>query len=111
MMGQRVYRRSTIIKYKTTEKHLLDLQWQNAGRDIFLVDLSTAFVSNGRPLPLTFLALDLQVWLTVLEPSSLILGRLTACHVRLKSFLAIFPLLVGLLSVRKKIVPPLIHLI
>jgi|GEM_PF-4018866 len=101
-MEQGVYQKSTIIKYKTTERHLLDLQWQNAGRNILLVDLRTAFASNGRPLPLTFLALDLQVWLTVLEPISLILGRLTACHVRLKSFLAILPYWLGYCPYGKK---------
>ncbi|HMC84478.1 MAG TPA: site-specific integrase, partial [Chitinophagaceae bacterium] len=42
-----IYQKSTLIKYQTTERHVLDyLQGQNAGRDILLVDLRTAFASN-----------------------------------------------------------------
>jgi site-specific recombinase XerD len=42
-----IYQKSTLIKYKTTERHLLDyLQWQNTGRDILLVDLRIGFACN-----------------------------------------------------------------
>jgi hypothetical protein len=42
-----IYKKSTIIKYGTTERHLLDyLEWQNTGRDVLLVDLRIGFASN-----------------------------------------------------------------
>ncbi|HKO81333.1 MAG TPA: Arm DNA-binding domain-containing protein [Chitinophagaceae bacterium] len=35
-----VYRKSTLTKYKSTEKHLIDfLRWRNNGSDILLIDL------------------------------------------------------------------------
>jgi site-specific recombinase XerD len=42
-----IFQKSTIVKYKTTERHLKGyLEWQNAGRDILLVDLRIEFASN-----------------------------------------------------------------
>jgi site-specific recombinase XerD len=42
-----IYQKSTVIKYKSTEKHLLGyLQWQNAGHNVLLVDLRIGFASN-----------------------------------------------------------------
>ncbi len=42
-----VYRKSTLTKYKSTEKHLLNyLKWQNTGYDVLLVDLRLEFASN-----------------------------------------------------------------
>jgi len=41
------YCKSTLVKYKTTEKHLIDfLQWRNNGRDILLLDLRIEFAKN-----------------------------------------------------------------
>ncbi|MCC7159527.1 MAG: hypothetical protein IT281_08315 [Ignavibacteria bacterium] len=35
-----VYKRSTFIKYKTTERHLIEfLKWRNLGADVLLIDL------------------------------------------------------------------------
>lgn len=42
-----IFQKSTIVKYKTTERHLKGyLEWQNAGRDTLLVDLRIEFASN-----------------------------------------------------------------
>lgn len=42
-----IFQKSTIVKYKTTERHIKGyLEWQNAGRDILLVDLRIEFASN-----------------------------------------------------------------
>lgn len=42
-----VYRKSTLTKYKSTEKHLLKyLEWQNMRQDILLVDLRIEFAAN-----------------------------------------------------------------
>jgi len=42
-----IYQKSTVTKYKTTERHLKGyLEWQNAGHDILLVDLRIGFVCN-----------------------------------------------------------------
>ena len=42
-----IYQKSTLVKYKTTERHLKEyLQWQNTGRDVLLVDLRIGFASN-----------------------------------------------------------------
>ena len=47
LVAKGVYRKSTLTKYKSTEKHLLNyLQWQNAGHDVLLVDLRIEFASN-----------------------------------------------------------------
>src|SRR5664279_164525 len=41
------YCKSTLVKYKTTEKHLIDfLQWRNNGKDILLPDLRIEFAKN-----------------------------------------------------------------
>ena len=41
------YCRATLVKYKTTEKHLIDyLQWRNNGKDILLMDLRLEFAKN-----------------------------------------------------------------
>ncbi|MEJ7736989.1 MAG: site-specific integrase [Chitinophagaceae bacterium] len=41
------YCRSTLVKYKTTEKHITEyLQWQNNGCDIVLLDLRIDFARN-----------------------------------------------------------------
>jgi integrase len=42
-----VYQKSTLAKYKSTEKHLLNyLEWQNMRQDILLVDLRIEFAGN-----------------------------------------------------------------
>jgi site-specific recombinase XerD len=47
LVAKGLYRRSTLVKYKTTEKHIVDyLNWQNNGNDILLVDLRIEFASN-----------------------------------------------------------------
>ena len=47
LVAKGVYRKSTLTKYKSTEKHLLNyLQWQNAGHDVLLVDLRIEFAGN-----------------------------------------------------------------
>ncbi len=47
LVAKGVYRKSTLTKYKSTEKHILNyLQWQNAGHDVLLVDLRIEFASN-----------------------------------------------------------------
>lgn len=40
-----IYRKSTLIKYLTTEKHLKAfIKWRNLGKDIFLKDLRIGFI-------------------------------------------------------------------
>ncbi len=47
LVVKEVYRKSTLTKYRSTEKHLLNyLQWQNTGRDVLLADLRFEFASN-----------------------------------------------------------------
>ena len=42
-----VYRKSTLTKFKSAEKHLLNyLKWQNTGYDVLLVDLRLEFAGN-----------------------------------------------------------------
>jgi integrase len=42
-----VYKKSTLVKYKSTEKHLIEyLKWQNLRRDILLLDLRIEFAAN-----------------------------------------------------------------
>jgi site-specific recombinase XerD len=42
-----LYRRSTLVKYQTTEKHLIDyLKWRGKGCDVLLPDLRIEFASN-----------------------------------------------------------------
>jgi hypothetical protein len=42
-----IYRKSTLLKYKTTEKHLPEyIQWRNNGCDILLNDLSYEFAGS-----------------------------------------------------------------
>ncbi len=47
LVAKGVYRKSTLTKYKSTEKHLINyLKWQNTGLDALLVDLRLEFASN-----------------------------------------------------------------
>ena len=47
LIAKGVYRKSTLTKYKSTEKHLINyLKWQNTGYDVLLVDLRLEFASN-----------------------------------------------------------------
>jgi site-specific recombinase XerD len=42
-----LYKKSTLVKYKTTEKHLTEfLQWRNNGCDILLIDLKIEFAGT-----------------------------------------------------------------
>ncbi|MFT3949151.1 MAG: site-specific integrase [Agriterribacter sp.] len=42
-----VYKRSTLTKYKTTEKHLIEfLKWRNLGADVLLMDLRLPFAGQ-----------------------------------------------------------------
>src|SRR5450759_3305340 len=42
-----LYQKSTLVKYKSTEKHLIEfLQWRNNGCDILLVDLRIEFAGH-----------------------------------------------------------------
>lgn len=42
-----VYKKSTVTKYYTTEKHLVDfLKWRNLGNDVLLVDLRLPFAGH-----------------------------------------------------------------
>ena len=44
LVAKGIYKKSTLVKYKTTEKHLLEyIQWRNSGCDILLIDLSYEF--------------------------------------------------------------------
>ncbi len=47
LVDKGIYRKSTLTKYKSTEKHLLNyLKWQNIRQDILLVDLRLEFAAN-----------------------------------------------------------------
>ena len=47
LVAKGLYKKSTLIKYKSTEKHLIEfLQWRNNGCDILLVDLRIEFAGN-----------------------------------------------------------------
>jgi len=47
LVAKGIYRKSTLTKYKSTEKHLLNyLKWQNIRQDILLVDLRLEFAAN-----------------------------------------------------------------
>jgi site-specific recombinase XerD len=47
LVAKGIYKKSTLIKYKTTEKHLLEfIQWRNNGCDILLIDLSYEFANS-----------------------------------------------------------------
>jgi hypothetical protein len=47
LVAKGVYRKSTLVKYKSTEKHLLDyLHWRKNGCDVLLIDLRIEFASN-----------------------------------------------------------------
>lgn len=47
LVAKGVYRKSTLVKYKSTEKHLLNyLKWQNLRQDILLVDIRIEFAAN-----------------------------------------------------------------
>jgi site-specific recombinase XerD len=42
-----LYKKSTLVKYKTTEKHLIEfMQWRNNGCDILLIDLKIEFAGT-----------------------------------------------------------------
>jgi len=44
LVAKCIYKRSTLVKYKTTEKHLLEyIQWRKNGCDILLIDLNVEF--------------------------------------------------------------------
>lgn len=47
LVAKGAYRKSTLIKYKSTEKHLLNyLHWCSNGCDVLLIDLRIEFASN-----------------------------------------------------------------
>src|SRR5687768_18481707 len=47
LVAKGVFRKSTLTKYKSTEKHLIDfLRWRNNGCDVLLLDLSIEFAAN-----------------------------------------------------------------
>jgi hypothetical protein len=47
LVAKGIYRKSTLVKYRSTEKHLLNyLKWQNIRQDILLIDLRIEFVVN-----------------------------------------------------------------
>ena len=47
-----IFQKSTIVKYKTTERHLKGyLEWQNAGRDILLLTLTTQYRADQLKFP------------------------------------------------------------
>ncbi len=47
LVDKGIYRKSTLTKYKSTEKHILNyLKWQNIRQDILLVDLRLEFAAN-----------------------------------------------------------------
>ena len=48
LVAKGVFRKSTLTKYKSTEKHLIDfLRWRNNGCDVLLLDLSIEFAAAG----------------------------------------------------------------
>ncbi|HKZ64790.1 MAG TPA: site-specific integrase [Chitinophagaceae bacterium] len=47
LVAKGVYKKSTLTKYRTTERHLIDfLKWRNTGADILLVDLRLPFAGQ-----------------------------------------------------------------
>ena len=47
LVNKGLYRRSTLVKYQSTEKHLIDyLRWRAKGCDVLLLDLRLEFASN-----------------------------------------------------------------
>ena len=47
LVDKGLYRKSTLVKYQTTEKHLIDyLKWRAKGCDVLLQDLRIEFASN-----------------------------------------------------------------
>jgi hypothetical protein len=47
LVAKGIYKKSTLIKYKTTGKHLLEyIQWRNNGCDILLADLNYEFANS-----------------------------------------------------------------
>lgn len=47
LVAKGIYKRSTLTKYLTTERHLIDfLKWRNTGADILLIDLRHEFAGN-----------------------------------------------------------------
>lgn len=47
LVSKGLYKKSTLVKYKSTEKHLIEfLKWRNNGCDILLIDLKIEFAAN-----------------------------------------------------------------
>lgn len=47
LVAKGIYKKSTLTKYKTTEKHLVEfLRWRNSGTDMLLVDLRLPFAGQ-----------------------------------------------------------------
>lgn len=47
LVSKGLYKKSTLVKYKSTEKHLIEfLKWRNNGCDILLIDLKIEFAGN-----------------------------------------------------------------
>ena len=47
LVAKGLYKKSTLVKYKSTEKHLIEfLKWRNNGCDVLLVDLRIEFVGH-----------------------------------------------------------------
>jgi len=47
LVDKGIYKKSTLVKYKTTEKHLIEfLQWRNSGCDVLLINLGLEFARN-----------------------------------------------------------------
>jgi hypothetical protein len=47
LVAKGIYKKSTLVKYKTTEKHLPEcIQWRNNGCDILLNDLNVEFAHS-----------------------------------------------------------------
>lgn len=47
LVAKGAYKKSTLVKYKSTEKHLVNyLKWQNLRQDILLVDIRIEFAAN-----------------------------------------------------------------
>ena len=47
LVAKGVYKKSTLTKYKSTEKHIIEfLQWRNNGCDLLLIDLRSEFAGH-----------------------------------------------------------------
>jgi len=47
LVAKGIYKKSTLVKYRSTEKHLVNyLKWQNLRQDILLVDIRIDFAAN-----------------------------------------------------------------